>query len=108
MAVPVLIIALTVPLPSDPPRWLMFTGRREDAIELLANVRRDLRHNHPTLLAEVEQLKAAAKVSHHKPNDLWGLAVGRYSGNLRFGRRVWMGFALQLIQQWTGILAIAT
>ena len=32
---------------------------------------------------------------------------GRYSGSLHLGRRAVMGFALQWIQQWTGILAIA-
>ena len=93
MAIPVLIIALTVLLLLDPPRWLMSTDRREDAIEILAKVRGDLRHDDPVFLAEVEQLEAA---------------IGRHSENLHLGRRVWMGFALQLIQQWTGILAIAT
>lgn len=60
------------------------------------------------MLAEIEQLEAVVEVSYHKRNNFWNLAVGRHSGRLHLGRRVWMGFALQQIQQWTGILAIAT
>ena len=98
MAVPVLIIALTVPLLPDSPRWLMSIGRREDAIEILAKVRGDLSHSDPILLVKVEQLEAVVEASHHKRNDLWNLAIGHHSCNLHLGRRVWMGFALQLIQ----------
>ena len=36
------------------------------------------------------------------------MATGRYSGSLHLGRRVWMGFGMQQMQQWTGIMAIAT
>lgn len=61
------------------------------------------------LLAEVEQLDAVIEASYHKRNNYINLVLGgRYSGKLHLGRRVVMGFALQQIQQWTGILAIAT
>ncbi|KAK4684201.1 hypothetical protein P7C73_g5996, partial [Tremellales sp. Uapishka_1] len=109
MATPMLIVILTVFFLPESPRWLMANGRREEAIEILAKIRGDLSHSDPTLIAEVEQLDAVIEASYHKRNDYLNLVLGgRYSGRLHLGRRVVMGFALQQIQQWTGILAIAT
>lgn len=105
---PVLIIALTVVFLPDSPRWLIANNRRAESIEVLAKVRGDLPHDSPILKAEIEQLEAVVEASTWKRNRLWNLAIGRYSGRLHLGRRVWMGFALQWLQQWTGILAIAT
>jgi hypothetical protein len=104
----VLIVAVTVVFLPDSPRWLIANGRREESIEILAKVRGDLAHDSPILLAEIEQLEAVVEASTWKRNRIWNLAFGRYSGRLHLGRRVWMGFWLQQIQQWTGILAIAT
>lgn len=76
--------------------------------KILGKGRGDLAHTDPILIAEIEQLEAVIEVSHHKRNNIHNIAFGRYSGRLHLGRRVWMGFWLQQIQQWTGILAIAT
>ena len=103
-----LIVALSVVFLPDSPRWLIANGRRDESIEVLAKVRGDLPYDSPILLAEIEQLEAVVEASNWKRNRLWNLAFGRYSGRLHLGRRVWMGFWLQQIQQWTGILAIAT
>ena len=47
------------------------------------------------------------EATHHKRNNLENITLGgRYSGNLHLGRRAVMGFALQWIQQWSGILAV--
>ena len=47
--------------------------------------------------------------SAHKRNNYINIFLGgRFSGPLHLGRRAAMGAALQTIQQWTGILAIAT
>lgn len=108
MACPILIIALTVAFMPDSPRWLMVNNRRTEAVEVLAKVRGDVSIDDPSLAAEIEQLEAIIEASHHKRNDIWNIAIGRYSGRLHLGRRAWMGFWLQQIQQWTGILAIAT
>lgn len=83
-------------------------GRREEAIEILSKIRGDLALNEPKLTAEVK-LDAVVEASHYRRNNYINLVLGgRYSGKLHLGRRVVMGFALQQIQQWTGILAIAT
>ncbi|KAI0426209.1 general substrate transporter [Xylaria sp. FL1042] len=108
MVIPLLIVDATVPLLPESPRWLIANNKRQDAIDVLCKVRGDLPATDPKILAEVEQLDAIVEASHHKRNNLLNIVLGgRYSGNLHLGRRAVMGFALQLIQQWTGILAIA-
>jgi hypothetical protein len=86
----------------------MANAREEAAIEILCKVRGDLSPNDPLILDEVEQLRAVIEAGNHKRNRIWNMAIGRYSGQLHLGRRVWLGFWLQQIQQWTGILAIAS
>ena len=88
---------------------MIANGRREEAIDILRKIRGDLELTDPKLITEVEQLDAVVEASSHKRNNYLSLALGgRYSGKLHLGRRVVMGLALQQIQQWTGILAIAT
>ncbi|KAI1293107.1 general substrate transporter [Xylaria venustula] len=108
MVIPLLIVDVTIPLLPESPRWLIANNKREAAIEILCKVRGDLSATDPKILAEVEQLDAIVEASHHKRNNILNIVLGgRYSGSLHLGRRALMGFALQLIQQWTGILAIA-
>jgi len=87
---------------------LIANGRRDEGVEILAKVRGDLTSNDPALMSEVAELEAAVTKSKHPRNNLLNPAFGRHSGRLHLGRRAWMGFWLQQIQQWTGILAIAT
>ena len=109
MVVPMVIVILTAFLLPESPRWLMANQRRPEAVEILRKIRGDLSADDPALLAELEQLDAIIQASYHKRNDYINLLLGgRYSGKLHLGRRVVMGLALQQIQQWTGILAIAT
>jgi hypothetical protein len=108
MCLPVFLIVATVTFVPDSPRWLIAQGRDEEAIDVLAKVRGDVPTNDPTLLEEVEVLRAQVESSKSKRNSLLNMVTGRYSGRLHLGRRVWLGFWLQQIQQWTGILAIAT
>lgn len=99
---------MTVFFLPESPRWLVQNGQRTDALEILSRLRGGLAHDDPKLVAEMEELEAVIESSKHPRNHIWNIATGRYSGSLHLGRRAWMGFALQLIQQWTGILAVAT
>jgi hypothetical protein len=90
-------------------RWLIANGERTRAINILCKLRGDLSQDDPKIAAEVEQLDAIVEATHHRRNDLMNITMaGRYSGKLHLGRRAVMGFALQWIQQWTGILAIVS
>lgn len=90
-------------------RWLIANGKRTQAISILCKLRGDIPSDDPKIIIEVEQLDAIVEATHHKRNDLLNIALaGRYSGKLHLGRRAVMGFALQWIQQWTGILAIVS
>jgi hypothetical protein len=102
------MILLTAALLPDSPRWLMANDREDEAIEILAKIRGDLAPNDPILMHEVEQLRAIVEASYHKRNKFFNLVIGRHSGRLHLGRRVWMGFVLQQITSFTGILATTT
>lgn len=57
----------------------------------------------------MELIDAVVEASYHKRNNYVNIALGgRYSGSLHFGRRAVLGFALQQIQQWTGILVMVS
>lgn len=109
MAAPMLIVAIMVNFLPESPRWLIANGKRDEAIEILCKIRGDLSPADPALADEIEQLDAIVEAGNHKRNHLINIILGgRYSGKYHLGRRAAMGFSLQLIQQWTGILAIAT
>ncbi|KAJ5203608.1 uncharacterized protein N7498_004487 [Penicillium cinerascens] len=109
MAVPVLIVVLTVFFLPESLRWLMANNRREEAVNILGKIRGDLDFDDSKLLVEVQQLEATVEASYHERNNFFNLVRGgRYSGKLHLGRRVVMGLAIQQIQQLTGILTIAT
>ncbi|KAH9896251.1 general substrate transporter [Xylariomycetidae sp. FL2044] len=108
MVVPLLIVDMAIPFLPESPRWLIANKKRDEAVDILCKLRGDLSADDPEIIEEVEQLDAIVEASYHKRNDLVNMFLGgRYSGKLHLGRRAVMGFALQWIQQWTGILAIA-
>ena len=87
----------------------MANHRRADAVEILCKIRGDKDASDPTVRKELEQLEAIVEASHHKRNNYVNITLGgRYSGNLHLGRRAVLGFALQQIQQWTGILVMVS
>jgi hypothetical protein len=93
---------------ADKIRWLIANGKREEAVDILCKLRGDLTRDEPKIVAELAQIDSIVEAVHQKRNNLINIALGgRYSGKLHLGRRAVMGFALQWIQQWTGILAIA-
>ncbi|SMQ46756.1 unnamed protein product [Zymoseptoria tritici ST99CH_1A5] len=109
MASFMVIVLVIVPIVPESPRWLVANHRRADAIEILRKLRGDLAVDDSELTKEIAQLDAIVADSGHKRNKYINIFLGgRYSGSLHLGRRAAMGAALQTIQQWTGILAIAT
>jgi MFS family permease len=87
----------------------MANHRKEDAIEILCKIRGDKNVGDPIIRQELEQLEAIVQLSHHKRNNYVNITLGgRYSGKLHLGRRAVLGFALQQIQQWTGILVMVS
>lgn len=87
----------------------MANHREAEAIDILCKIRGDRTTADPAILDEVEQLKAIVEASYHKRNNYVNITLGgRYSGKLHLGRRAVLGFALQQIQQWTGILVMVS
>ena len=102
-------LVLTINGTDDSFRWLIANGRRPQAVEILCKLRGDLSADEPKVIEELEQLDAIVEATKHKRNSILNIALGgRYSGRLNLGRRAVMGFVLQWLQQWTGILAIVT
>lgn len=87
----------------------MANHRKAEAIDILCKIRGDRHVSDPAILKEVELIDAVVQASYHKRNNYVNIALGgRYSGKLHFGRRAVLGFALQQIQQWTGILVMVS
>ena len=83
--------------------------RRSEAVDILCKIRGDKDINDPSIHKEVEGLEAIVEASYHKRNNYLNITLGgRYSGKLHLGRRAVLGFALQQIQQWTGILVMVS
>lgn len=83
--------------------------KRKEAVNILCKLRGDLSPDDARISAEIEELNAVIESSHHKRNNMLNIFLGgRHSGKLHLGRRAVLGFALQWIQQWTGILAVVS
>ena len=87
----------------------MANHRRAEAVDILCKIRGDKDINDAAIAKEVELLEAVVEASYHKRNNYLNIFLGgRYSGKLHLGRRAILGFALQQIQQWTGILVMVS
>lgn len=87
----------------------MANHRREEAVEILCKIRGDKDADDAIVGKELEQLEAIVEASYHKRNNYVNITLGgRHSGILHLGRRAVLGFVLQQIQQWTGILVMVS
>jgi SP family galactose:H+ symporter-like MFS transporter len=91
IAFPALVMLAGLLLLPQSPRWLMSVGREKEANSVLEQLRAD-----PNEIAvEVKEIRAQLKIS----EEGWGL----FKSNVNFRRSVWLGVALQVMQQLTGI-----
>lgn len=78
-------------------------------MDILCKLRGDVSPDDPIISTEIQQLDAVIESSNQKRNSILNIFLaGRHSGKLHLGRRAVLGFALQWIQQWTGILAVVS
>ncbi|WP_182530089.1 sugar porter family MFS transporter [Dokdonella fugitiva] len=91
IALPGILFLLGLVLLPDSPRWLLMRNRREEALQVLARLRRD-----PQLVA-----REAADIEEQlrTPQTGWRL----FLENANFRRSVFLGIMLQLVQQFTGM-----
>lgn len=91
LAVPAAIMFVAVLALPRSPRWLMMRGREAEAREVLVRIR----NTEEEIEAELMAMRADLAVSQN------GFQL--FSQNSNFRRAVFLGFALQVIQQLTGI-----
>ena len=88
--VPVIILLLTVDFLPKPPRWLIASGRREEAAEILAKILGGVPLSDPTLAAELEQLDAIVVAASRK----------------RYASTMWHWAAALFVSTWAVALAL--
>ncbi len=91
VAVPGLLFLLGVFFLPDSPRWLMMRGRRDEALQVLT----DLRQDSGVARREAAEIDEQLKQKQHG----WSL----FFGNANFRRSVLLGVLLQVMQQFTGM-----
>lgn len=79
------------------PRWLMKVGREQEALEVLARLRR-CTNDTPKVVAEWKEIKVAVEFDHQQPQG------GLFSHGM--WKRVLIGVTLLFFQQLTGVNAI--
>jgi MFS family permease len=105
--IPALFLAVFIKMLPDSPRYLASVGRKEEAREILLQVR----HGHASQEAiDREYLEIVAIAEESKPSSPIQFAKilmgkgGRPGSNL--GRRAWLCVWLQIMASWTGITAV--
>jgi SP family galactose:H+ symporter-like MFS transporter len=91
VAVPGAMFLAGVFLLPDSPRWLMMRGRRDEAVQVLT----DLRHDSGVARREADEIEEQLRQKQHG----WSL----FTGNANFRRSVMLGVLLQVMQQFTGM-----
>lgn len=97
-AVPAVILCSGMWLFPFSPRWLADKGRMDEALQVLADIHGNGDNKHPRVVQEMEEISATI----HFDNEI---ASHRYSDLIKPGipYRVFLGIALQVWQQLTGM-----
>ncbi|CCM00851.1 uncharacterized protein FIBRA_02894 [Fibroporia radiculosa] len=106
---PILFFMVCVPVMPESPRWLIKTGRSEEARLILARFRsKDGNVNDPRVIAEYDEIIQSVQLekANAAGNSYFSMFFGLHDGDLHVARRVQLSMWLQILQEWSGIAAI--
>jgi hypothetical protein len=105
---PLLVLLGAVWFFPESPRWLVKSGREEEARYILGRLRGDTGTDVQKADSEMSEIRAVAQMEKSDviPTSYMAMLTGRGSGKLHIGRRVQLVIWLQIFQEWVGIAGV--